>query len=159
MPILRSLSCTDRVLFFPARRQQLRSPYLGAHDQESTNHIVFLIESSTEIPCLICNQNMALNEGKRKGAQEEDFETSVLNRLDEIYHVQNEVKSCQISMRRDIEALKDQAREKTSHGQLNDLRDSPEQLHFANSRIDRFQEELKQPKKVNYTHGILLLQR
>ena len=103
---------------------------------------------------------MASNEGKRKEAQEEDFETSVLNRLDEIYHVQNEVKSCQISMQRDIEALKGQARENTSHGQLNDLRDSPEQqMHVANSRIDRFQEELKQPKKVNYSHGILLLQR
>ena len=112
------------------------------------------------MPCVICNQNMASNGRKGKEAQDEDFETSVLNRLDKIYQVLNELESCQISMQRDVEALKGQARENTSYGQLNNLRDSPQkQMRVANSRIDRFQEELKQPKKVNYTHGILLLQR
>ena len=58
----------------------------------------------------------------------------------------------QISMRRDKEALKEQVKENTSP-----FPKSPEQqVHAANSRIDKFQEKLKkQQKKVSDTRGII----
>lgn len=54
----------------------------------------------------------------------------------------------QISVRRDKEALKEQVKENAI---------SPEQqVHAANSRIDKFQEKLKkQQKKVSDTRGII----